>query len=120
MLAAKKKPQPAPCLEVMTEKTHDSINALALTVMSYLHKTVTLGENCYWVPENLIGKDGKTAILFQPSTTGNYRFDGWEPWHDGMFGGRVESLDSALAWVKRAREVRAGTEEDFGPSRRRC
>lgn len=65
------------------------------------------------VPKDIIGQDGATAILWRSRNDPNYDFDGWEPWHDGMIGGRYKLLASALSWVQRARDVRAGKATDF-------
>lgn len=64
------------------------------------------------LPRDLIGTDGKTLIVFREADH-DYSIAGYEPWHDGMFGGRRESIESALAWVQAAREVRAGTRASF-------
>lgn len=66
-----------------------------------------------WLPQDLIGLDGKTVIIYRLANDGNYSIDGWEPWHDGMWGGRRENIHNALAWVERAKAVRAGTAKDF-------
>lgn len=80
-------------------------------VVSYLRTTTPDGKN--WLPRDIIGKDGKTLIVYRLAADGEYRIDGWEPWHDGMFGGRRENVQSAFAWVERAIAVRAGTAKDF-------
>lgn len=69
--------------------------------------------NNVWVPRDMIGLDGRTAILWRVAGDGNYAIDGWEPWHDRMFGGRYKCLCSALGWVQRARDIRAGKREYF-------
>lgn len=65
-----------------------------------------------WLPRDLVGGDGKTLIVWR-HLDGSYAIPGWEPWHDGMFGGRYADILNALAWVERARDVRAGRAKDF-------
>lgn len=65
----------------------------------------------YTFPKHLIGEDGKTLVLW--CTGGDYSFGGWEPWHDGMNGGRYSGINEALNWVRVAKGVRAGTIADF-------
>lgn len=91
----------------------ERIGDLGLTVIAHQSKAVVDGGRVLYAPRDLIGKDGKTAILFRFASDGEYNIDGWEPWHDGMVGGRRECLSSALAWVERARDIRAGKASDF-------
>lgn len=87
-----------------------------LTVIAYLREAVPdpngLGAS-YWLPRDLIGNDGKTAIIYRLASDGEYSINGWEPWHAGMFGGRYENVANALAWVDRAIAVKAGKARDF-------
>ncbi len=64
-------------------------------------------------PRDIIGLDGKSLIYFRRAGDANFDFDGWEVWHDGMFGGRRTSPRACLGWLRRAREIRAGTAKDF-------
>jgi hypothetical protein len=93
---------------------HAEAAELGLATVTYLR----LAANCddgasRWIPEDLIGSDGQTLIRHRLAGHGNYDIDGWEPWHAGMFGGRYERFESALAWVRVARDVRAGRRDDF-------
>ena len=65
-----------------------------------------------WLPRDILGEDGKTLILWREADR-NYSTPGYEPWHDGMFGGRRSSIHSALEWVQRAKDIRAGKARDF-------
>ena len=95
----------------ITTADHERMAAMNLRVMSYQ----TVAEGGYWLPRDIIGADGKTAILWRAAGEGPvaYAVDGWHPWHDGMFGGCCAHLASALAWVQRARDVRAGKASSF-------
>lgn len=109
--------KPAAVEPAFTGADHDTLKALGLCVISYQRET-TLPDaegRRWWLPRDIIGTDGKTLIRwYEPGDSGAaYATAGWEPWHDGMFGGLSERLVSALAWVQRARAVRAGTATDF-------
>jgi hypothetical protein len=94
-----------------TEEDYSLMDAMGLRVMCHQP-----GNEAGWaLPRDIIGRDGKTVILWRPAGQGPvaYDVDGWHPWHDGMSGGCNTHLSNALAWVERAREVRAGTAEDF-------
>lgn len=65
-----------------------------------------------WLPRDIIGKDGKSLIIWRP-VDDVYSIAGYEPWHDGMFGGRKLSIHSTLNWIERAIDVRAGRAKDF-------
>lgn len=106
-MSTKRKPTPAPVRE--PGESHRIISALGLREVSYLNIAV----DGWWVPRDIIGTDGKTLIIYRLSSDGEYSINGWETWHDGMFGGRYESIYSALAWVAKAKEVRAGVATDF-------
>lgn len=81
------------------------------TVVSYLRTVTPDGKN--WLPRDIVGKDGKTLIVYRHASDGVYAIDGWEPWHDGAYGGRYQSVQAAFAWVERAIAVRAGIATDF-------
>ena len=99
-------PEDAP---IVTRDDMTRLDAMDIRVMVYRREVVgTIG-----VPKDMIGRDGVTAILWRSKDDPNYDFDGWEPWHDGMAGGRYKMLASALSWVQRARDVRAGKATDF-------
>ena len=90
---------------------------LGLREVSFLRDSVKvdLGDGTTrneWLPRDLIGTDGKSLIIFR-SADETYSIDGYEPWHDGMWGGRKASIHSALHWVETAIGVRAGTIKDF-------
>ena len=87
-------------------------NSPDFCVISYLNATMIDGERVYWLPRDIIGTDGKTLIVYRKADD-TCRIDGWEPWHDGMFGGRRENVESAFAWVQRAKDMRAGKAKDF-------
>lgn len=93
------------------------IKDLNLNTVSYLNtaiKAIRDGEERQeWLPRDIIGPDGKTLIVYR-SKDSDYLIDGWETWYDGMFGGRFETILSALAWVERAQDIRAGRAKDFG------
>lgn len=83
---------------------------LSLRVTCYLNQTDKTGK--YWLPRDMVGADGKTLIVYQTADD-RYSINGWQPWHDGMFGGRYTSPDTAMAWVRTAREIRAGSRSHF-------
>lgn len=86
---------------------------LCLRTVSYLNKSLECDDGVSrWIPRDLIGEDGKSLVIYRTADR-EYAIDGWEPWHDGMFGGRHESILSALHWIKTAMGVRAGTITDF-------
>lgn len=86
---------------------------LGLRCVCYLNEAVEcLDGTCRWLPRDLIGVDGKTLVIFRHADR-DYAIDGWAPWHDGMFGGRYNSISAALNWVRIAKGVRAGTIQDF-------
>lgn len=86
---------------------------LGLTTVCYLNVAVECEDGVSrWLPRDLIGDDGKSLIIYR-SADREYNIDGWEPWHDGMFGGRRDSIESALHWIRVAKGVRAGTIADF-------
>lgn len=89
------------------------MRALDLTVMCYRRENSRDGDMLLGVPRDIVGTDGKTAILWRDGGDGNYSIDGWEPWHAGMSGGRCEHMASALGWLERARAIRAGTATTF-------
>lgn len=88
--------------------------SLNLRVVCYLNEFQECSDgHTYWLPRDLIGADGKTLIIYRQAGEGNYSVAGWQPWHDGMFGGRNTTIHGALHWVKTAYDVRAGTISDF-------
>ena len=91
----------------LTRQDIYDLGPMGLRVVSYQREAC----DGFWLPRDMIGADGKTLIRWE--TDDGYAFHGWSPWHDGMFGGRYQALGSALAWVRRAREVRAGTAANF-------
>ena len=97
--------------------TRDDLTLLGmmnLRVMCFRHEVVgTPSVGYVGVPKDIIGLDGNTAILWRSASESRYEFDGWDPWHDGMAGGHKKTLASALHWVQRARDIRAGTATDF-------
>jgi len=89
------------------------IEVLGLRVVYHLvGSTVECSDGArYVLPKHLIGEDGKTLVLW--CVGGDYSFGGWEPWHDGMNGGRYSTISGALNWVRVAKGIRAGTITDF-------
>lgn len=90
---------------------------LGLRVVCYLDKAVLVRledgeERNEWLPRDLVGRDGNSLIVYREPDR-HYSIAGWEPWHDGQFGGRRESILSALAWIERAKDVRAGRADSF-------
>jgi len=110
-IAAKRKPaDPAP---YVPGNFQTQITALGLRATCYLNVSVICDDGAnLWLPRDLIGDDGKTLIIYRPADS-SYSIDGWEPWHDGMFGGRRDRIGNVLAWVARAKAVRAGTASNF-------
>lgn len=106
----KRKPIPEAPRPRATGADYSRMDAMNLRVMCHQH----VAEDGWWLPRDIIGADGKTAILWRPAgPDGGYAVDGWHPWHDGMFGGCSTHLSNALGWVQRARDVRAGLAKDF-------
>lgn len=86
---------------------------LGLRTITYLNQSVETddGRRC-WLPKDLIALDGASCVLWRPADR-EYDFDGWQPEHTGMFGGRYRTIGQALAWLERAAAIRAGVETDF-------
>lgn len=97
-------PTPGPNIHALTDE-------LGLRATRYLNETTEDGK--YWLPADLLGADGKTLVIYRRAGDGSYAVDGWEPWHDGMHGGRHTSYLAMLGWVRRAREIRAGKATHF-------
>lgn len=83
------------------------LNILGLRVVSFQHQA----KDGLWLPRDIIGMDGKTLIRWD--TDDGYAFHGWAPWHDGMHGGRYETLGACLKWVQCAVDIRAGRATTF-------
>lgn len=94
------------------------IDALKLRVICYRHEHVACAvegdtePRNEWLPRDIVAEDGKSVIIFR-ETDSHYACDGYEPWHDGMHGGRCESIHSALCWIETARDIRAGKRDCF-------
>ena len=92
--------------------------ALGLRAICYLNTAREVryegGTRSEWLPRDLVGRDGLSVVIYHKADD-HYAIDGWEPWHDGMHGGRNVDILSALAWIERAKAIRAGTAKDFGP-----
>ncbi len=89
-------------------------HGLGLSIITYLNASVLCADGVSrWLPQDMVGTDGTTAIFYRPAGFGNYDFDGWEPHHKFMTGGRYRSIESALAWMQRAQDIKAGKAEDF-------
>lgn len=109
MTARRKAPAPK-----LPGNFHAAAEALGLNIITYRPTAVMCDDGVSrWLPQDMIGADGASAILFRPAGFGNYRFDGWEPICHRMFGGRYETVESALAWMQRAQDIRAGKAENF-------
>ncbi len=90
------------------------IKDLGLYVVSYRNESRLVVDGSEWLPRDLIGKDGKTLIVWRPAgPDSGYDVAGYHPWHDGMFGGCYPEIHNALAWVECAIGVRNGTRKDF-------
>ena len=94
---------------------YETIQNMGLTVMQY-HGTCTPPDadgRCYWLPRIVAGAD-LALIVWHAAGDGDYAIDGWEP-HLGPHtnGGRYAIFAAALAWVRRARDVRDGKARDF-------
>ena len=120
MTAKRKRKPKTPKPEPLPRSHLDRIKAMGLTVICYSNVCITVepwanGEprSAEWLPRDLVGDAGKTVIIFRPANDGNYYVAGWEPWHDGMFGGRCTNIHNALAWVERARDICAGRATHF-------
>lgn len=92
-------------------------DAMNLRIVTFLPKAVTVrladgSERREWLPRDIVGRDGMSLIVHRPADA-NYNFDGWQPEHDGMFGGRSRDIHGALNWLQRAIDVRAGRASDF-------
>lgn len=86
---------------------------LGLRTVTYLNESVQTDANRRaWLPRDLIAMDGSACIIHRPADR-EYSFDGWQPEHSGMFGGRYRTIQGALAWLERAQAVRAGTANNF-------
>jgi hypothetical protein len=103
-MAKRAKPEPK---ETPKPSTETLVHEAGLSILAWDYRTRSGRE-----PLHMTGDDGKTFVLFSPADT-LYGFDGWVPHHDGMNGGRYRTIESALAWVHRARDVRAGKATDF-------
>ena len=89
-------------------------HGLGLSIITYLNTAVMCADGVSrWLPQDMIGTDGATAIFYRPAGFGNYDFAGWEPHHKFMNGGRYRSIESALWWMQRAYDIKAGKAEDF-------
>lgn len=90
-----------------------TIRSLKLRVIRHGREAVTCNDGIpRFLPLDMIGTDGKTVIIYRRKD-GDYDFPGWEPWHDGMNGGRYRRVTEALHWVQLAHDVRAGRRADF-------
>ena len=96
------------------------IREMNLTAISHLdtYRDVVRSDGSIaheWLPRDIIGADGKTLIVHRVEGDAHnaYNISGWDPSHDGMFGGMREDILSALVWLQRARDIRAGRAKDF-------
>lgn len=109
---AQRKPKP-PIVPYRPANFLADADALGLNVVSHRHEAIECDDGVRrWLPRDLIGRDGKTLIVYREIDR-EYSIAGWEPWHDGMFGGRYPTISSALHWVSVALDVRAGRRSDF-------
>lgn len=101
---------------------HAEMQELGLRAVYYLGGSIEV-QSCgcepkrEGLPADIVGADGKTLIAFRPPGRdpgcNGYDFAGWTPFHDGMNGGAYRDLSSALWWVRRAMDIRAGRKSDF-------
>ncbi len=89
--------------------------ALGLRAVCYLNTSREVADGSReWLPRDLIGDDARSLIVWRPAgEDSGYGVAGYHPWHDGMFGGCYPEIHNALAWIERAKAVRAGTARDF-------
>ena len=100
-------PKPLPASHLMR------IQNLGLMAVSYRRDSRECDDGTReWLPRDIIGKDGKSLIVWREADS-EYTTAGYEPWHDGMFGGRRAEIHNALSWLERAIAVRNGTAKDF-------
>lgn len=103
----------APAAPILSGNFHARADACGLNTVSYLNTAIMCEDGTSrWLPRNMIGKEGDRAIFYEPADD-TYDFAGWSPYHTGMFGGRRQNVESALAWMERAIDIRAGREKDF-------
>lgn len=92
---------------------HARAAACGLNTICYLPQAVECEDGVLRaLPRHMIGKEGDRAIIYETADD-TYDFAGWSPSHTSMFGGRRQSVESALLWMERAIDVRAGREKDF-------
>ena len=104
-------PPPVP----FTGADNDTLQAMGLTVMSYRDACTEPDAEGrrWWIPANLAGPD-LALILWRKAGDGNYSIDGWESQlGPHVHGGRYGTLAAALAWLRRARDVRDGKAKNF-------
>lgn len=95
------------------------IDAMKLQIVSFLDESADIMRESEThreqLPADIIGDNGKTLIVYRHAgdKRNGYSISGWDVWRDGMFGGMNQSIHSALGWVERAREIRAGLRDHF-------
>ena len=114
-MTARRKPPPKPEPPAFNGETdHVTIIELGLAIMSYRSEATERNAEgrSWWIPQHLAGAD-LALILWHP-VDGRYSIGGWEPQlGPNTHGGHYERLANALAWVRRARDVRDGKARDF-------
>jgi hypothetical protein len=92
---------------------YETIADLGLRVISHSTTTIVCSDGTpRFLPRDLVGRDGKTVVIWREKDR-KYAIDGWEPWHDGMSGGRCSTIGAALGWVQTAKDIRAGKRSHF-------
>lgn len=90
----------------------DRCEAMGLRIVTYLNRAIQTEYRSEWLPRDIVALDGQSLIVYRESDH-EYDFSGWCPEHRGMFGGRYDTIHSALSWLQRAIDIKAGRISDF-------
>ena len=79
----------------------DAIDAAGFEVLSYGHNSQRVicsdgSERSEWLPQDMINWEKKLFVKW--CTDDQYSFHGWQPQKGHQFGGRYDTVQSALAW----------------------
>lgn len=114
MPRARGNPAPEPPPIAGPGNFHAEGRELGLWEARWMNRAVRCDDGTWrYVPRDLVAFDGQAVILWRAAGDGGYDFDGWEPQLGHMHGGRRQKLESAFAWLRRARDVKAGRASDF-------